>query len=897
MNRQTFRNNTKLITAFLLVFLIAGTYVFAQTNKTIHPTFPILDENGVTVLTSGKPISTMKTCGNCHDTQFIETHSFHSDLGLSNYTESGESMLRPWDLSNGAFGQWNSLLYRCLTPKNDPFMDLGTPGWIKMYGLRHAGGGPAVRSRDGKPLTSLTVKAGDPETHILDPETGQMKPWNWKKSGVVEMNCFLCHIPNPDNDARSAEIAKGNFKWANTATLNGTGIVSKTASGWKWNRSAFDARGDLKSQFVLMQDPTDKNCAACHGKVVDDPHSPLLLTECKPAYWNTETTGQIISPQRISDSGMNLQNKNELSRPWDVHAERLVRCVNCHYSINNPSYHEGVEPGHIKFEARRLDLKEYLIRPSHQFAKGKTVQHTIAPELANTMRRCESCHATEKTHQWLPYKDRHLAKLACESCHIPKIYSPTKSLYDWTVIDLKGEARIECRGIEGNKLDPTKLITGYEPVLLPRKEQDGRARLVPYNLITSYFWVSGEPERPVRLVDLKKAFIQNKKYHPDLVAVFDEDGDGTISAAELILNKQEKIDVVKKRLQAVGVMNPRIVSEVQPYGIHHDVIGGDWSTQTCESCHSEDSRMSQPFLLAAAAPIGVQPVFVNYPDLDTAGKITTNDDGAVLFVPETTMAGMYILGHDSNQIVKWIGILTFLGVLFGVAVHGGLRILAARKIKHDHSIKLEEKYLYEGYERFWHWLQALAIILLIFTGLIIHAPEVFSIFSFKGVVYVHNTLGILLALNAIFAVFYYLASGRVRMYLPEPKGFFNQAITQIVFYTSGIFKGEPHPFKKEGIEDKLNPMQKLTYLAILNVLLPLQIITGALIMGAQHFQGFAEKLGGLTFLIPIHTLIAWFFAAFVVLHIYLTTTGHTPFAAIKAMITGWEEVEVSENSK
>ena len=34
-----------------------------------------------------------------------------------------------------------------------------------------------------------------------------------------------------------------------------------------------------------------------------------------------------------------------------------------------------------------------------------------------------------------------------------------------------------------------------------------------------------------------------------------------------------------------------------------------------------------------------------------------------------------------------------------------------------------------------------------------------------------------------------------------------------------------------------------------------------------------------------------FFAAFVIMHVYLTTTGHTPMASIRAMITGWDEVE------
>lgn len=42
---------------------------------------------------------------------------------------------------------------------------------------------------------------------------------------------------------------------------------------------------------------------------------------------------------------------------------------------------------------------------------------------------------------------------------------------------------------------------------------------------------------------------------------------------------------------------------------------------------------------------------------------------------------------------------------------------------------------------------------------------------------------------------------------------------------------------------------------------------------------------------PIHALAAWFFAAFVIMHVYLTTTAHTPLAGITSMITGWDHVE------
>ena len=59
----------------------------------------------------------------------------------------------------------------------------------------------------------------------------------------------------------------------------------------------------------------------------------------------------------------------------------------------------------------------------------------------------------------------------------------------------------------------------------------------------------------------------------------------------------------------------------------------------------------------------------------------------------------------------------------------------------------------------------------------------------------------------------------------------------------------------------------LPYLTVAdNLLLPLQIITGALMWGVQRWPETAVRLGGLPFLAPFHTLIAWLFAAFIVMH-------------------------------
>ena len=125
---------------------------------------------------------------------------------------------------------------------------------------------------------------------------------------------------------------------------------------------------------------------------------------------------------------------------------------------------------------------------------------------------------------------------------------------------------------------------------------------------------------------------------------------------------------------------------------------------------------------------------------------------------------------------------------------------------------------------------------------------------------------------------------------------FDLAITQAMYYLRGIFKGEDHPYEKTP-EKKLNPLQQVTYFGLLNILLPLIGLTGILMWGAQRWPAMTDRIGGLIYLAPIHTMIAWLFASFVVLHVYLTTTGYKPLTGIQAMMMGWEQIEVPDGSE
>jgi len=862
----------------------------------LHPNFALLDVDGVNVLESSNAVSTMQTCGQCHDTNFIQSHAFHSDLGLSDYKET-----KDLSSSTGLFGKWDPLTYRYLSQNGDERLDLSTAEWLMLNGQRIVGGGPTTTSRDGAALDNLKDDVENPETAILDKD-GNPTVWDWDKSGTMEMNCFLCHLKSPNTTARTEAIQAGDFGNANTATLTDLNIVSKSTDGWTWNADAFNEIGEIKSESLGIQDPTNANCATCHGEVHPNSGDPLTVNQCDLNYPQTATTGQVVSGQRINESGINLTNKAELNRPWDIHAERQLQCVDCHYALNNPSHISEIQsnnPEHLVYDPRSLEIGEYLQRPDHNFARGESAQFNVAPEYKGTMRRCENCHDATKSHaDWLPYVDTHMNAVACETCHIPQMYAPAIQTYDWTVITTAGTASTECRGVEGTPNEVTSLVSGYEPVLLNRTNIDGDTLLAPYNLITSFYWVYDDAnadgsKRPVRLVDLEAAYLDSGNYASDIVAAFDANSDGKLSSAELVIDSPAKEGAVKAKLVALGLDNPRIEGMVQPYSINHNVAKGDDAVNDCKACHNENSRMTQSIKLADHAP--VMPVFDADNNVNGTGEIVTGADGALYYQPAPAKDKMYVFGSSRVSWIDWLGALMFAGSLLGVIGHGTLRFLSSKKQAKGHA-KTERVYMYEPYRRFWHWLQTTSIVILLLTGLIIHRPDIFGVFSFPGMVTIHNVIAVILVLNAVFSLFYHVATERIQEFIPHPYGFFDDAIVQAKYYISGIFKGEGHPFEKLPTS-RMNPIQKFTYFMILNVLLPLQIITGSLMWAVQKFPAFTNALGGLPVLAPFHSLVAWMFGTFIIVHVYMTTTGATPLEAMRAMVTGYEEVEVHEEQE
>lgn len=199
---------------------------------------------------------------------------------------------------------------------------------------------------------------------------------------------------------------------------------------------------------------------------------------------------------------------------------------------------------------------------------------------------------------------------------------------------------------------------------------------------------------------------------------------------------------------------------------------------------------------------------------------------------------------------------------------------------------MKQIYLYKAYERFWHWAQALLIIVLIISGFEIH--DSYELFGYGSAMMIHDAAAIAFIVLIIFTIFWDVVTGEWKQYLPKTKNFSKQ----VEYYLRGIFIGSNHPVKKT-LHSKFNPVQGVVYLLLKLVMMPLVMVSGVLYFLYQNSY-ITMNLGALEPIAVLHTLGAFLFVAFLIVHMYLITTGKTVTSNIKAMITGWEEMEPEE---
>jgi len=195
--------------------------------------------------------------------------------------------------------------------------------------------------------------------------------------------------------------------------------------------------------------------------------------------------------------------------------------------------------------------------------------------------------------------------------------------------------------------------------------------------------------------------------------------------------------------------------------------------------------------------------------------------------------------------------------------------------------------VFKRFERLWHWCQVALIFTLMFSGFNIHGA--FNLISFSDAVTLHTWAAIVLIVLWAFAIFWLFTTGQWRHYIPT-----GENLGKVIrFYAFDIFKGGHHPYRKT-YRRKHNPLQALTYLLVKLIIFPAIWISGFAYLLISF--GVVELTGsiGLGFIALVHTIAAIAIVVFVIAHVYLLTVGDSFVAHVKPMITGYDEVELTD---
>ncbi|MEM5468117.1 cytochrome b/b6 domain-containing protein [Celeribacter marinus] len=195
--------------------------------------------------------------------------------------------------------------------------------------------------------------------------------------------------------------------------------------------------------------------------------------------------------------------------------------------------------------------------------------------------------------------------------------------------------------------------------------------------------------------------------------------------------------------------------------------------------------------------------------------------------------------------------------------------------------------VYPRFERAWHWVQALLIAVLMVTGLGLNG--VHHLIPFGPAVMLHTIAALVLLVVWIFATFWLFTTGAWRQFIPKVEG----ALETARYYAYGIFKGEEAPYKKQYWR-KHNPLQAATYFGLKWFVFPAIWISGLVYLTYNVWDGGSQATLILGIVRNLHLIAAYVIFAFVIVHVYLLTTGHGFRAHVKPMVTGYDEVDLTD---
>ncbi len=200
-------------------------------------------------------------------------------------------------------------------------------------------------------------------------------------------------------------------------------------------------------------------------------------------------------------------------------------------------------------------------------------------------------------------------------------------------------------------------------------------------------------------------------------------------------------------------------------------------------------------------------------------------------------------------------------------------------------------YLYPKWLRLWHLINAILVVILIYSGLSMQytgKEDPLLLMKFANAVRWHNSAAVILIISYAGFVAGNLYTQNGRFYRMERKNFWSDIRRQMKYYSLGMFRGEKNPFPVT-LDSKFNPLQKLTYVLIMYFALPLIIISGLGLMFPEITIGRIFGVSGLVLTDLLHIIMGFLVTVFLVIHIYTCTLGSKPTSLFRGMISGYHE--------
>lgn len=202
---------------------------------------------------------------------------------------------------------------------------------------------------------------------------------------------------------------------------------------------------------------------------------------------------------------------------------------------------------------------------------------------------------------------------------------------------------------------------------------------------------------------------------------------------------------------------------------------------------------------------------------------------------------------------------------------------------------LNKIYFYPVWLRIWHGINAIGILILIFTGISLQSAIDSSIINFKTAITWHNVSGIVVAINYLVFLFGNMLTKNSKFYIIKPQGFLKRPLKQAYYYAWGMFHGmkAPYPLSEKR---KFNPLQKYFYILVMYLAVPAVIVSGIALLFPEIIIEKVYNLSGIFVTAIFHSAMGFFISIFLIIHLYVATIGKSPVENFKSIFNGWHHI-------